>query len=253
MSESVGRKGVAIVTGGSRGIGRACALGLAEDGFDIVVNYVGNQVAADEVVASVLAKGRKAIAVQGDVAVEADVTEIFAAADSLGVLNVLVNNAGVVDAPQPVVEMSTARLRRMFDINVMGSFFCAREAIKRMSTRFGGKGGAIVNMSSIAPRLGAPGQYVDYAAAKGAIDAFTLGLGREVANEGIRVNGVQPGLIETDIHASGGIPDRVAQLESTIPIKRGGTAEEVAEAVRWLVSDKASYAVGSLITVSGGR
>lgn len=244
---------VAIITGGSRGIGRACALGLAEDGYDVVVNYAGNKAAADEVVAAIVAGGRKAVAVQGDVANEADVATIFAAADKLGTLKALVNNAGVVDVAQPVVEMSTARLRRMFDINVMGSFFCAREAIKRMSTRLGGKGGAIVNMSSIAPRLGAPGQYVDYAAAKGAIDAFTLGLGREVANEGIRVNGVQPGLIETDIHASGGIPDRIETLKNTIPIKRGGTAEEIAEAVRWLVSDKASYAVGSLITVSGGR
>lgn len=244
---------VAIITGGSRGIGRACALGLAEDGYDVVVNYAGNKAAADAVVAAIVAKGRKAVAVQGDVANEADVAAIFAAADRLGTLKALVNNAGVVDVAQPVVEMSTARLRRMFDINVMGSFFCAREAIKRMSTRLGGKGGAIVNMSSIAPRLGAPGQYVDYAAAKGAIDAFTLGLGREVANEGIRVNGVQPGLIETDIHASGGIPDRIETLKNTIPIKRGGTAEEIAEAVRWLVSDKASYAVGSLITVSGGR
>jgi len=244
---------VAIITGGSRGIGRACALGLADDGYDVVVNYAGNKAAADAVVAAIVAKGRKAVAVQGDVADEADVAAIFAAADRLGTLKALVNNAGVVDVAQPVVEMSTARLRRMFDINVMGSFFCAREAIKRMSTRLGGKGGAIVNLSSIAPRLGAPGQYVDYAAAKGAIDAFTLGLGREVANEGIRVNGVQPGLIETDIHASGGIPDRIETLKNTIPIKRGGTAEEIAEAVRWLVSDKASYAVGSLITVSGGR
>lgn len=244
---------VAIVTGASRGIGRACAIGLAEDGFDVVVNYAGNTAAADAVVAQIVAMGRKGCAVQGDVANEADVAAIFAAADQLGTLAALVNNAGVVDKAQPVVEMSTARLRRMFDINVMGTIFCCREAIRRMSTRLGGKGGAIVNLSSIAPRLGAPGQYVDYAAAKGAIDSFTLGLGREVANEGIRVNGVQPGLILTDIHASGGIPDRVEALRDTIPIKRGGTAEEIAEAVRWLVSDKASYAVGTLITVSGGR
>lgn len=244
---------VAIVTGASRGIGRACAIGLAEDGFDVVVNYAGNAAAADAVVAQIVAMGRKAVAVKGDVASEADVAAIFAAADQLGTLAALVNNAGVVDKAQPVVEMSTARLRRMFDINVMGTIFCCREAIRRMSTRLGGKGGAIVNLSSIAPRLGAPGQYVDYAAAKGAIDSFTLGLGREVANEGIRVNGVQPGLILTDIHASGGIPDRVEALRDTIPIKRGGTAEEIAEAVRWLVSDKASYAVGTLITVSGGR
>lgn len=247
------RSRVAVVTGASRGIGRACAIGLAEDGFDVVVNYAGNKAAADEVVAAIEKIGRKAVAVQGDVASLADVEAIFAAADRLGALKALVNNAGVVDAARPVVEMSPERLRRMFDINVMGSFFCAQQAIRRMSTRLGGMGGAIVNMSSIAPRLGAPGQYVDYAAAKGAIDAFTLGLGRELANEGIRVNGVQPGLIITDIHASGGIPDRVEKLRETIPIKRGGTAEEIAEAVRWLVSDKASYAIGSLITVSGGR
>lgn len=244
---------VAIVTGGSRGIGRACCLLLAEDGYDIVVNYAGNRAAAEEVVAAINAKGQQALAVRGDVGVEADILEVFAAADRLGTLKALVNNAGVVDVVSRVDEMSLARLTRMMNINIVGSFLCAREAVKRMSTKHGGAGGAIVNISSIAPRLGAPGQYVDYAASKGAIDALTLGLGREVANEGIRVNGVQPGLIETDIHASGGIPDRVAQLKDTIPIKRGGTAFEIAEAVRWLVSDKASYAVGSLITVSGGR
>jgi NAD(P)-dependent dehydrogenase (short-subunit alcohol dehydrogenase family) len=244
---------VAIVTGGSRGIGRACCLLLAGDGYDIVVNYAGNRAAAEEVVAAINAKGQQALAVQGDVGVEADVLGIFAAADRLGTLKVLVNNAGIVDVVARVDEMSLERLTRMMNINIVGSFLCAREAVKRMSTKHGGAGGSIVNISSIAPRLGAPGQYVDYAASKGAIDALTIGLGREVANEGIRVNGVQPGLIETDIHASGGIPDRVAQLKDTIPIKRGGTAFEIAEAVRWLVSDKASYAVGSLITVSGGR
>lgn len=244
---------VAIVTGGSRGIGRACCLLLAEDGYDVVVNYASNRVAAEEVVTAVKARGRQALAVQGDVAVEADVLALFAAADVLGPLRALVNNAGVVDVPARVDEMSAARLTRMMTINIIGSFLCAREAVKRMSTKHGGAGGAIVNISSIAPRLGAPGQYVDYAASKGAIDALTIGLGREVANEGIRVNGVQPGLIETDIHGSGGIPDRVARLQDTIPIKRGGTAFEIAEAVRWLVSDKASYAIGSLMTVSGGR
>lgn len=244
---------VAIVTGASRGIGRACALLLAEDGFDILVNYAGNKVAADEVVAAVAARGRKAVAVQGDVGVEADVLAMFAAADRMGPLKALVNNAGVVDIVARVDAMSVERLTRMFTINVVGSFLCAREAVKRMSTKHGGTGGAIVNLSSIAPTLGAPGQYVDYAASKGAIDAFTLGLGREVAAEGIRVNAVRPGLIETDIHASGGIPDRVAQLADTIPMKRGGSAEEVAEAVRWLVSEKSSYTIGSIITVSGGR
>lgn len=244
---------VAIVTGASRGIGRACAIGLAEDGFDVVVNFAGNAAAADEVVAAILAMGRKAVAVQGDVGVEADVLKIFAVADRLGPLKALVNNAGVIDMVARVDEMSIERLTRMMTINIIGSFLCAREAVKRMSTRHGGMGGAIVNMSSIAPTLGAPGQYVDYAASKGAIDALTLGLGREVAAEGIRVNGVRPGLIETDIHASGGIPDRVAKLADTIPMKRGGTADEVADAVRWLVSERASYAVASTVTVSGGR
>jgi NAD(P)-dependent dehydrogenase (short-subunit alcohol dehydrogenase family) len=244
---------IAIVTGGSRGIGRACALGLAEDGYDVVVNYAGNRAAAEEVVTAIEAMGRRAIAVQADVASEDDVRRLFTEADAFGRLCVLVNNAGVVDQPQRVEDMTLARFERMFAINVTGSFLCAREAVKRMSTRHGGQGGAIVNMSSIAPRLGAPGQYVDYAAAKGAIDAFTLGLGREVAAEGIRVNGVQPGLIETDIHASGGIPDRIEQLKDSVPMRRGGLPEEVAQAVRWLASDKASYAVGALITIGGGR
>lgn len=244
---------VAIVTGASRGIGRACALKLAEDGFDIVVNYTSAKAAAEEVAARITAMGRKAVIVQGDVGSEADVLAIFAAADALGPLKALVNNAGVIDVAARVDSMSLDRLTRMMRINIIGSFLCAREAVKRMSTKHGGKGGAIVNLSSIAPTLGAPGQYVDYAASKGAIDAMTLGLGREVAAEGIRVNAVRPGLIETDIHASGGIPDRVAQLAETVPIKRGGTADEIAEAVRWLVSERASYAVGTTLTISGGR
>lgn len=253
MSAAATGMGVAIVTGGSRGIGRACALGLAEDGYDVVVNYAGNKAAADETVAAILAKGRKAVAVQGDVGSEGDVLAMFAAADKLGRLAVLVNNAGVIDRAQRVEDYDLARLTRMMTINIVGSFLSAREAVKRMSTRHGGGGGAIINLSSIAPTLGAPGQYVDYAASKGAIDAMTLGLGREVAAEGIRVNAVRPGLIETEIHASGGIPDRVSQLADTIPIKRGGSAEEVAECVRWLASGKASYVVGAVLTVSGGR
>ena len=245
--------GVAIVTGASRGIGRACALGLADDGYDVVVNYAGNAAAADEVVAAILAKGRKAVAVQGDVGVEADVLKIFSVADRLGPLTALVNNAGVIDMPSRVDEMSVARLERMFRINIIGSFLCAREAIKRMSTRHGGKGGAIVNLSSAAAFLGSPAQYVDYAASKGAIDTFTIGLAKEVATEGIRVNAIRPGLIETEIHASGGLPDRVAQLKASVPIQRGGTADEIAEAVRWFISDKASYAVGSILNITGGR
>ena len=218
-----------------------------------MVNYVGNRIAADEVVAEIRAKGRKAVAVQGDVGEEADVTRIFAAADALGTLKALVNNAGVIDVPSRVDDMSVERLTRMMKINIIGSFLCAREAVRRMSTKHGGQGGAIVNMGSAAAFLGAGGQYVDYAASKGAIDTFTIGLAREVAAEGIRVNAVRPGLIETDIHASGGIPDRVAQLGGTVPIQRGGTADEVAEAVRWLVSDKASYAVGAILNITGGR
>jgi NAD(P)-dependent dehydrogenase (short-subunit alcohol dehydrogenase family) len=244
---------VALVTGGSRGIGRACALGLAEDGYDIVINYVGNKQAANEVAAGVAARHRRALVVQGDVGSEADMLQLFKAVDGFGRLAVLVNNAGVVDVAARVDEMSLERLTRMMQINVIGSFLCAREAVKRMSTRHGGKGGAIINIGSAAAVLGAPGQYVDYAAAKGAIDSMTIGLGREVAAEGVRVNAVRPGLIDTDIHASGGIPDRVQKLAGFVPIQRGGTAEEVAESVRWLASPKASYVVGAIITVSGGR
>jgi NAD(P)-dependent dehydrogenase (short-subunit alcohol dehydrogenase family) len=245
--------GLAIITGGSRGIGRACALGLAEDGYDVVINYVSNANAAEEVVTSVKAMGRRAWAIQGDVGVESDVLRLFAEADTLGRLAVLINNAGVVDRPSRVEDMTEARLERMMRINVIGSFLCAREAVKRMSTKNGGKGGAIINLGSIAATLGAPGQYVDYAAAKGAIDVLTIGLGRKVAAEGVRVNAVRPGLIETDIHASGGLPDRVASLADTVPIKRGGLAEEVADSVRYLASPKASYVVGATLTVSGGR
>jgi NAD(P)-dependent dehydrogenase (short-subunit alcohol dehydrogenase family) len=244
---------VAIVTGASRGIGRACAIGLADDGYDVIVNYVGNKAAADEVVAAIIAKGRKAVAVQGDVGEEADVLRLFAEADKLGRLSLLVNNAGVIDVSSRVEDMSVQRLTRMMTINVIGSFLCAREAVKRMSTKNGGAGGAIVNLSSSAPLLGAAGQYVDYAASKGAVDALTLGLSREVAAEGIRVNGVRPGLIDTEIHAAGGRPDRVASLADTVPIKRGGRADEVADCVRYLASSKASYVVGATFTVSGGR
>jgi NAD(P)-dependent dehydrogenase (short-subunit alcohol dehydrogenase family) len=218
------------------------------------VNYTANSLAADEVVRQIRAAGGRAIAVQADVASEEQVVAMFGKVDAkLGRLTALVNNAGVVDVTARVDEMTGARLKRMFDINVIGSILCAREAIRRMSTRHGGQGGSIVNLSSAAARLGSPGQYVDYAAAKGAIDAFTLGLAKEVAAEGIRVNAVRPGLIETDIHASGGIPDRVQQLAHLVPMQRGGSADEVAQAIVWLLSPEASYTTMSLLDVSGGR
>ncbi|WP_048438502.1 SDR family oxidoreductase [Caenimonas sp. SL110] len=245
---------VLIVTGGSRGIGAACALLAARKGYAVAVNYTANERAAQDVVQAIIASGGRAIAVQADVAHEDQVLAMFNRVDTeLGRLTALINNAGVVDAKARVDEMTFERLRRMFDINVIGSIICAREAVKRMSTRHGGAGGAIVNVSSAASRLGAPGQYVDYAASKGAIDAFTLGLAKEVAAEGIRVNAVRPGLIETDIHASGGIPDRVRQLEHQVPMLRGGSADEVAQAIVWLLSDEASYTTMSLLDVSGGR
>jgi NAD(P)-dependent dehydrogenase (short-subunit alcohol dehydrogenase family) len=247
-------KQVLLVTGASRGIGAATALLAAAQGYSVAVNYTAQAAAADDVVRQIHAAGGEAIAMQAEVAQEEQVLAMFEAIDAkLGRLTALVNNAGVVDATARVDEMSLARLKRMFDINVIGSFLCAREAIRRMSTRHGGSGGAIVNVSSAASRLGSPGQYVDYAAAKGAIDAFTIGLAKEVAAEGIRVNAVRPGLIETDIHASGGIPDRVKQLEHLVPMQRGGSAGEVAQAIVWLLSPAASYTTMSLLDVSGGR
>ena len=245
---------VLLVTGGSRGIGAATARLAAQAGWAVAVNYADNALAADEVVRAIRAAGGRALAVQGDVADEAQVLRMFETVDAkLGRLTGLVNNAGVVDVTARLDEMSVARWRRMFDINVIGSMLCAREAVRRMSTRHGGSGGAIVNLSSAASRLGSPGQYLDYAAAKGAIDAFTIGLAKEVAIEGIRVNAVRPGLIETDIHASGGLPDRVRDLQHQVPMRRGGTADEVAQAIVWLLSDAASYTTMSLLDVSGGR
>jgi len=245
---------VLLVTGASRGIGAATAKLAAQRGYAVAVNYANHRAAADDVVQSIRQSGGRAFAVQADVAHEDQILSMFDEVDhELGRITALVNNAGVVDISQRVDEMSFARMKRMFDINVIGSMLCAREAIKRMSTRHGGEGGAIVNVSSAASRLGSPGQYVDYAAAKGAIDAFTLGLAKEVAGEGIRVNAVRPGLIETDIHASGGIPDRVKQLAHLVPMQRGGTAEEVAESILWLLSPQASYVTMSLLEVSGGR
>ena len=245
---------IALITGGSRGIGAATALLAARQGWAVAVNYQANAAAAQAVVDRIRAGGGTAIAVQADVAKETEVVAMFHAVDAqLGRLTALVNNAGVVDVPARVDEMTGERLRRMFDTNVIGSFVCAREAVRRMSTRRGGAGGAIVNVSSAAARLGSAGQYVDYAAAKGAIDVLTLGLAREVAAEGIRVNAVRPGLIETDIHASGGLPDRVRDLAHQVPMQRGGTAEEVAEAIVWLMSDASPYTTMSLLEVSGGR
>ena len=245
---------ILLVTGGSRGIGAATARLAAAQGWAVAVNYSANSLAADEVVRAIRAAGGTAMTVQADVANEAQVLRMFEQVDArLGRLTGLVNNAGVVDVGQPVAEHSVARWRRMFEINVIGSFLCAREAVRRMSTRYGGAGGSIVNLSSAAARLGSPGEYVDYAASKAAIDTFTIGLAKEVGGEGIRVNAVRPGLIETEIHASGGRPDRVRELQAGVPMKRGGTADEVAEAIVWLLSDKASYTTMSLLDVSGAR
>jgi NAD(P)-dependent dehydrogenase (short-subunit alcohol dehydrogenase family) len=244
---------VLVVTGGSRGIGRAVVVAAAQRGFFVCFSYLGNEAAANALVTEISAQGGEATAVKADVAVETDVLALFAVADRQGTLAALVNNAGVVDRAQRVDEMTAERLSRMFTINVIGSFLCAREAVRRMSTRHGGHGGVIVNLSSAASRIGSPGEYVDYAASKAAIDTLTLGLAREVAAEGIRVNAVSPGLIETDIHASGGDAGRTERLRPAIPMQRIGTAEEVAAPILWLLSEEASYMTGANLAVSGGR
>jgi NAD(P)-dependent dehydrogenase (short-subunit alcohol dehydrogenase family) len=244
---------VVIITGGSRGIGRATALAAATRGFRVCIGYASNEAAAKQVVGAIEAKNGKAIAVKCDVAEESDILAMFAAADKFGTLGALVNNAGIIGPSMRVEEMSFERIQRMMAVNVTGSIMCAREAVKRMSTRNGGKGGVIVNLSSVAAKLGSPNTYVDYAASKGAIDSFTVGLGHEVADEGIRVAAIRPGLIDTEIHASGGEPDRAHRLAGNVPMKRVGTAEEIANAIVWLMSDDASYVTSAILDVSGGR
>jgi NAD(P)-dependent dehydrogenase (short-subunit alcohol dehydrogenase family) len=243
-----------IITGGSRGIGRATAIAAAARGYRICIGYASNEAAANSVVSAIEAKNGKAIAVKCDVGEERDILKLFEAADKLGPLGALVNNAGIVGkSGVRVDEMSAERIQQMMAINVTGSILCAREAVKRMSTKHGGKGGVIVNLSSVAAKLGAPNTYVDYAASKGAIDSFTIGLGHEVAGEGIRVAAIRPGLIDTDIHASGGEPDRAHRLAHMVPMKRVGSAEEIANAIVWLMSDDASYVTSTILDVSGGR
>ncbi len=244
---------VVVITGGSRGIGRAAAIAAAARGFRVVVGYASNQSAANEVVSTIEAKNGKAIAVKCDVGSEQDILALFKAADEFGTLGALVNNAGIVGPSQRVEDMTAERIQRMMAVNVTGSMLCAREAVKRMSTRHGGAGGVIVNLSSVAAKLGSPNTYVDYAASKGAVDSFTVGLGHEVAAEGIRVAAIRPGLIDTEIHASGGEPDRAHRLAHLVPMKRVGSAEEIANAIVWLMSDEASYVTSAILDVSGGR
>ena len=245
---------VLLVTGGSRGIGAATARLAAERGYAVCVNYRQNRAAADQVVAAITAAGGRALAVGADVASEHDVIRLFDTVDpELGPPGVLINNAGILERQTRVEHLDAARLDRIFATNVRGAFLCAREAVRRMSTAHGGEGGAIVNVSSRAAQLGAPGEYVDYAASKAALDALTIGLAREVAGEGIRVNGVRAGIIYTEIHADGGEPNRVDRIGPTLPMQRGGHAIEVARAILWLASEEASYSTGTFIDVAGGR
>jgi NAD(P)-dependent dehydrogenase (short-subunit alcohol dehydrogenase family) len=245
---------VIIITGAGRGIGAATARLAGSAGYSVCVNYRQNRHAAEGVVAELEAQGVRAVAVQADVAEESDVVRLFETSDrELGPLSALVNNAGILETQMRVESMDAARLHRVLATNIVGAFICAREAVKRLSTKHGGAGGAIVNVSSGAARYGSPNEYVDYAASKGAVDTLTIGLAREVAEEGIRVNAVRGGFIYSDIHASGGEPNRVDRVKELVPMKRGGTPEEVARAILWLLSDDASYVTGSFIDVTGGR
>ena len=245
---------VLIITGASRGIGAATARIAGRSGYVVCVNYLKNKAAAKQIVEEIKADGGRALAVGANISREDEVVKLFRTVDDkLGKISALVNNAGILETQMRIEDMNAARLNRVFLTNITGSFLCAREAVKRMSTKNGGKGGAIVNVSSAAARLGSAGEYVDYAASKGAVDTFTRGLAQEVAGEGIRVNAVRPGVIDTDIHASGGEPGRVERVKASIPMKRGGSAEEVAKAIMWLLSSESSYTTGSLLEVSGGR
>ena len=245
---------VILITGGSRGIGAATAILAAKRGYDVAFTYQSNATAANEVAEKIRATGRKALMLQADVAVEADVLSVFKQVDAqLGRLDALVNNAGILEKIMRLEQMDAARWQRVLGVNVIGSFLCAKEAVLRMSTRHGGKGGGIVNVSSVAARIGSPNEFVDYAAAKGAVDSMTMGLAKEVATENIRVNAVRPGLIYTEIHASAGEPGRVDRAKEGVPMKRGGTADEIAETILWLLSDQSSYVTGTTIDVAGGR
>jgi NAD(P)-dependent dehydrogenase (short-subunit alcohol dehydrogenase family) len=246
-------KKILLITGGSRGIGAATARLAARQGYDVAINYVGNEKAANEVVADIEKSNARGIAIKGDMANEADIRRMYEAVDKFGKLTHLVNNAGIVGKGGRFADADRAMMRQVIDLNVTGAMLVAQEAVRRMSTKHGGQGGAIVNLGSMASTLGAPGEYVWYAASKGAMDSFTIGLSREVAAEGIRVNSVAPGLIDTDIHASGGEPGRIERLRSAIPMGREGSAQEVAEAILYLLSEQASYVVGTNVRISGGR
>ena len=247
-------KPIMLITGGGRGIGAATALGAAKRGYRVALSYLGNVAAANEIVQKIQQTGGEAIVIQADVGIEADVLRLFKTVDEkMGTLHVLINNAGMLEKQMRLDQMDVERWQRVLNANVMGTFLCAREAVLRMSSKHGGKGGVVVNVSSAASRLGSPNEFIDYAAAKGAVDSMTIGLAKEVATEGIRVNAVRPGLIYTDIHTSAGEPGRVDRAKAGVPMQRGGTAEEVAETILWLASDQSSYVTGTLLDVTGGR